>query len=72
MLFTPTTSSCATEHLQLVHSDIGGPLDTPIAGSWYRLRCMDDATRQMYEFTLMYELEALERSKEWMAPNEQE
>ena len=68
---TPTTS-CATEPLQLVHSDICGPLETAIRGGRYMLLFIDDATRHTDEYILKYKLEALEKLKEWKALREQE
>ena len=61
--FNPTTSH-ATEPLQLVHSDICGPLQTPIEGGRYMLLFIDDATRNIDEYVLQYKSEALEKFKE--------
>jgi len=69
--FTPTTS-CATEPLQLVHSDICGPLETAIGGGGYMLLFNDDATRQTDEYILKYKSEALEKFKQWKALRENE
>jgi len=67
--FTPTTSR-ATEPLQLVHSDICGPLETAIGGAGYMLLFIDDATRHTDEYILKYKSEALEKFKEWKALRE--
>jgi len=69
--FTPTTSR-ATEPLQLVHSDICGPLETAIGGGRYMLLFIDDATRHTDEYILKYKSEALETLKEWKALREKE
>jgi hypothetical protein len=69
--FTPTTSR-ATEPLQLVHSDICGPLETAIGGGRYMLLFIDDATRHTDEYILKYKSEALEKFKEWKALREKE
>jgi len=69
--FTPTTS-CATEPLQLVHSDICGPLETDIGGGRYMLLIIDDPTRHTDEYILKYMLEAFEKFKEWKALREKE
>jgi len=70
--FTPDTTSRATEPLQLVHSDICGPLETAIRGGPYIPLFIDDATRHTDEYILKYNLEALEKFKEWMALREKE
>jgi len=57
--FTPTTSR-ATDPLQLVHSDVCGPLGTAIGGSQYMLLFIDDAMRHTDEYTLKYKSEAFE------------
>jgi hypothetical protein len=64
--FTPMTSR-ATEPLQLVHSDICGPLDTAIGRGRYMLLFIDDATRHTDEYILKYKSESLEKFKEWKA-----
>jgi hypothetical protein len=68
---TPTTSR-ATEPLQLVHSDICGPLETAIGGGRYMLLFIDDDTRHTDEYILKYKSEALEKFKEWKALREKE
>jgi len=62
--FTPTTSR-ATGPLQLVHSDICGPLETAIGRGRYMLLFIDDTTRHTDEYILKYKSEALEKFKEW-------
>ena len=57
--FTPTTSR-ATEPLQLLHSDICGPLETAIGGGRYMLLFIDDGMRHTDEYILKYKSEALE------------
>jgi len=69
--FTPTTSR-TTEPLQLVHSDICGPLETAIRGGRYMLLFIDNATRHTYEYILKYKSEALEKFKEWKDLREEE
>jgi hypothetical protein len=69
--FTPTTS-CTTEPLQLVHSDICGPLATAIRAGRYMLLFIDDATRHTDEYILKYKSEALEEFKEGKALREKE
>jgi hypothetical protein len=69
--FTPTTSR-ATEPLQLVHSDLCGPLETVIRGGRYMLLFIDDATTHTDEYILKYKSEALKKSKEWKALREKE
>jgi len=69
--FTPMTSR-ATEPLQLVHSDICGPLETAIGAGRYMLLFIDDATRHTDECILKYKSEALEKFKEWKALREKE
>jgi hypothetical protein len=51
--FTLTTSR-ATEPLQLVHSDMCGPLEIAIGGGLYILLFIDDATRHTDEYILKY------------------
>ena len=68
---TPTTSR-ATEPLQLVHSDICGPLETAIGGGRYVLLFIDDTTRHTDEYILKCKSEALEKFKEWKAVREKE
>jgi hypothetical protein len=70
-LFTPTIS-CATEPLQLVQSDICGPLETAIGGGRYMLLFIYDATRHTDAYILKYKSEALEKFKEWNALREKE
>jgi len=64
--FTPTTSR-ATEPLQLVHSDICGPLETAIGGGRYMVLYIDNAIRYTDEYILNYMSEALKKFKEWKA-----
>jgi len=66
------TTSRATEHLQIVDSDICGPLETAIGGGPYMLLVIDDATRHTDEYILKYKSEALENFKEWKALTEKE
>jgi len=70
--FTPNTTSRATEPLQLVHSDICGPLETAIGGGQYMLLFIDDSTRHTDEYILKYKSESLEKFKEWKALREKE
>jgi len=65
--FTPNMNSRATEPLQLVHSDICGPLETAIGGGRCMLLFIDDTTRHTDEYILKYKFEALEKFKEWKA-----
>jgi len=67
--FTPTTSH-VTEPLQLVQSDICGPLETAIGGCRYMLLFIHDATRHTDEYILKYKSEALKKFKEWKALRE--
>jgi hypothetical protein len=69
--FTRTTSR-ATEPVQLVHSDICGPLEIAIGGGRLMLLFIDDATRHTDEYILKYKLEAHEKFKEWKALREKE
>jgi len=69
--FTATTSR-TTEPLQLVHSDICGPLETAIGGGRYMLLFIDDATRHTDEYILKYMSEALEKFTGWKALREKE
>jgi len=61
--FTPITTCCATEPLQLVHWHICGPLETAISGGQYILLFIDDATRHTDEYIKNYQSEALEKFK---------
>jgi len=70
MPFTPNATSRATEPLQLVHSDIGGPFETAIGGGRYMLVFIDDAMRCTEEYILQYKSEALEKFKECKALRE--
>ena len=70
--FTPNTTSRATKPLQVVHSDICGPLETAIGRGQYMLLFIDDATRHTDEYILRYKSEALEEFKEWKALREKE
>jgi hypothetical protein len=65
-------TSRATEPLQLVHSDICGPLDTAIGGGRYMLLFIDDATRHTDECILKYKSKSLDKLKEWMALRDKE
>jgi hypothetical protein len=67
-----TTTSRATKPLQLVHSDICGPMEPAIGGGRYMLLFIDDATRHMDEYILKYKSEALEKFKEWTPLREKE
>jgi hypothetical protein len=69
--FTPMTSR-DPEPLQLVHSDICGPLETAIRGGHYMLLFIHDATSNVDEYILMYKLEPLEKFKQWKALREKE
>jgi hypothetical protein len=70
--FTRYTTSRVTEPLQLVHTDICGPLQTAIGGGRYMLLFIDDATRHIDEYILKYKSEALEKFEEWKALREKE
>jgi len=70
--FTPNTTSRATEQLLLVHSDLGGPLETAIGGGRYLLLFNDDATKCTDEYILKSKSEALEKFNEWQAFRELE
>jgi len=50
--FTLNRTSRATEHLQRVHTDICGPMETAIGRGGYMLLFIDDATRDMDEYIL--------------------
>ena len=69
--FMPTTSR-ATLQLELVHSDICGPLETAIGGGCYMLLFIDDATRHTDEYILKNKSEALQHFQEWKALRERE
>jgi hypothetical protein len=47
--------------VQLVHSDICGPLETAIGGGRNMLLFIDDTTRYTGEYILKYKSEALEK-----------
>jgi len=57
------TTSRATELLQLVYSDICGPLETATRGDPYMLLFIEDATGHIDEYILKYKSEALEKFK---------
>jgi len=61
--FTPPTSR-TTEHLQFVHTNIRGPLETAIGEGHYMLLFIDDATWQTDHYILKYKSEALEIFRE--------
>jgi hypothetical protein len=63
---TPTTS-CGTERVYLVHSDLCSSLETAIRGGLYMLLFIDDATSHTDEYMLKYKLEELEIFKVWKA-----
>jgi histone deacetylase 1/2 len=65
-----STTSRATEPIQLVHSDIYSPLETAIGGGRYMLLFINGTTRHMNEYTLKYKSEALKKFKEWKALRE--
>ena len=69
--FMPTTLH-ATQRLELVHSDICGPLETAIGGGRYMLLFIDDATRHTDQYILKNKSEALQRFQEWKALRERE
>jgi len=69
--FTPTTS-CVTEPLQLVHSDICSPLKTAIKGGRYMQLFIDDAMTHTDKYILKYKSEELGKLKEWKALRERE
>jgi hypothetical protein len=68
---TPNTTSCASEPLQLVQSDICDPLETAIRGDRYMLLFIDNTTRHTDEYILKYKSEALENFIAWKALREQ-
>jgi len=70
--FTPNTTSSTAEPLELVNSDICGPLETSIRGGQYMLLVIDEATNHTDEYILKYKSEALEKFKEWNALREKE
>jgi hypothetical protein len=72
MCFTPNTTSRPTEPLQLVHSDICGPLEKAIGGGQYMLLFIDDAMRHTDEYILKYKSEALEKLKKYKPLGEKE
>jgi len=69
--FAPTTSR-ATEPLQLMYSDICGPLETAIRVGRYMVFFIDDTTRHTDEYRLKYKSEALVKFKGWKALREME
>jgi hypothetical protein len=62
--FTLNTTSQATERLQLLHSDICDPLETPIGGGRYVLLYIDGPTRDSDVYIVLSKLEALRKLKE--------
>jgi hypothetical protein len=66
------TSSRAYEHLELVHSDLCGPLPESIGGGKYMLLVIDDTTRDTSIYILRKKSEALSHFKEWKALKEKE
>jgi hypothetical protein len=65
-------TSRATEPLQLVHSDICGPLETAMRGGRYMLLFINYPTRHTDEYILKYKSEALEKFNEWKALREKQ
>jgi hypothetical protein len=66
------TTSCATEPLQLVHSDLCSHLETASRGGRYMLLFIADAMRHTDPYILKYKSEVLENFKEWKALREKE
>jgi len=60
---TPTNTH-AIEPLQLVHSDICGPLGTAIRGGRYMLLLIHNTTRKPDEYILKYQSKGLQQFKE--------
>ena len=59
----PTISWWVDRHLQLVHSDICGPLPTLLRGCRYFLLFVDDFNRMTWVYFLKQKSEAFESSK---------
>ena len=58
--FTLNTTFHASEPLQLVHSDLCGPLEAAIGGASYMLRFIHNAMRRPDEYTFMFKSQALD------------
>ena len=59
----PTSSWRANKCLQLIHSDICGPLETSLGGCKYFLLFIDDFTRMTWVYFLKAKSEAFEKFK---------
>ena len=58
-----------TKPLELVHSDIAGPMRTPTAidGHIYAINFIDDYTREVKVYTMKHKSEALDKVKQYIA-----
>ena len=62
----PWTEHRATKILELVHSDVCGPMKTPsIGGARYFLTFIDDFSRKIWVYVLKSKKEVLARFEEW-------
>ena len=69
----PTSTSRAKEQLELVHTDLCGPMQTQsIGGSFYFLTFIDDFSRKTWIYFLRNKLETFSKFKEFKALTEKQ
>ena len=60
------------EPLQLIHSDICGPLETPLSHAFYFLTFIDDFTHKTWVYFLKYKSETFSKFQEFKSLVENE
>ena len=66
--FPKKSSRVTTKPLELVHSDVCGPMSVDsIGGSRYFITFIDDYSRFVVTYTMKYKNEAIEKFKEYVA-----
>src|SRR5713226_1122272 len=69
----PTSTSRAKEHLELVHTDLSGPMQTQsIGGYFYFLTFIDDFRRKTWIYFLRNKSETFSKFKEFKALTEKQ
>jgi transposase InsO family protein len=69
----PTSSHREKEHLELVHTDLCGPMQTQsIGGSFYFLTFIDDFSRKIWIYFLKNKSETFSKFKEFKAEAEKQ
>ena len=64
----PTSTSRAKEHIEIVHTDLCGPIQTQSIGdSFYFLTFIDDFSRKIWIYFLRHKSETFSKFKEFKA-----